>query len=241
MTIRDATLLSLFVTLSLGCTETKDSDSATDSGTSTDTDTGVDTGTGTDTTGTAELTFSLHLDASWSNDEWDINGCIQGSMESSIGCDEDALDALVVMLCQTSDPQCESPAVIRGITDAENEEGTMVQDGYGTDIRVGSLPAGDWLVMLMIDGSDSILNAHGWESGFTATETAWAGVASVGDLLLAAALEEPTADQNPVPAPWAITLTDDAVTNIGEDPPRLSNTDAYGSVWLSHYHREAVR
>ncbi len=187
-------------------------------------------------TGTAELTFSLHMDPRQEGD-WLATGCIQGAEENTIGCDPEDMETLVIMLCQASDPTCVSPALIRAVTAAENEEQILVQDSYGADVRVSDLPAGDWLVMLMIDGAGSVVNGAAWTDDFGNTEADWGGVASVGDILLTAPHDEATSDYNPTPTAWAVTLVDGEAANIGEDPPRHSNSDAYGSVWLSHFHQ----
>jgi len=232
--------LPILLTVLASCTDKgAGDDSAADSDTGcTGEDCGEDTDSGGGSaTGTAELTFTLHFDARQEG-EWQATGCIQGSQEDSIGCEDEDLEDLVVMLCDVADTTCESPVLIRAATADENEEGTIAQDSYGTDVHLMELPAGDFLVMLMIDSAGSRQNGHAWTDDFGNTETAWGGVASASDILLAAPNDEPASDYNPAPAGWPITLADGTVTAMGEDPPRSSaSSDNYGPVWLSHSHQ----
>jgi hypothetical protein len=133
--------------------------------------------------GESDLVFTLHFDARQS--DWTATGCIPGAEENTIGCDDpEEQETLVIMLCATSDTTCESPVLIRAVTAEENEEGILVLYSFGADMRVSSLPAGDWLVMLMIDSAGSIGNGAAWTDDFGSIETAWGGVASTGDVLL---------------------------------------------------------
>jgi hypothetical protein len=188
-------------------------------------------------TGDATLTFSLHKDAYQPAVGLSVSGCVAGTAENSIGCDGKA-ETLVLMLCSLDDPTCNNPAVIRAITAAEiHPDAELIQDYWGgEDFTITDLPAGEWGLMLMIDGYQSIDEGMAWDDDFDSTEIAWGGIASDGDLLLGAAYDEPRNDYNPPATPWEITLTDGGTTDIGEDPDRGQMYDGFGSVWLSHYH-----
>jgi hypothetical protein len=204
----------------------------------TDCDETDDTVWNTCASGTATLTFSLHKDAYVPSGEWLVSGCILGTAQNSIGCP--ATDEhLIIMLCNTSDTDCQTPELTRLVTAAEVfGEANLLQPYWGgTDLRIENLPAGNWLLMLMIDGYESIDNGAAWTDSFSTTETAWGGIASDGDLLLGAPDDGPSLSYNPDPAPWPITLIDGQTTDL--DNPletRSQMYDDYGSVWMSHYH-----
>ena len=234
-------LLSLCVGL-IGCEPTDKSDTGGASDTAAD---GDDIGGGDDTgddgagddgdgtgQGSAELTFALHLDATGVGGI-SLIGCIEGSMRDSF-CDEDQIETLVFMLCETSDPTCQSPVLLRAATDAENEDGTLAQDPYGTAMRLSDLPTGDYLFMMFIDSRGSIDAGQAWTDPSVSPDGSWGGVVSPGDAMLAAPGEVPNRSVNPDPMAWPVTLVDGEATEIFEDPPRRSVDEIYGSVWLSH-------
>jgi hypothetical protein len=193
-------------------------------------DEGGDDGSGG--TGTAELFFTLHLDAE-AVPGIELTGCIEGSLRESF-CDEDQVETLVFMLCETSDPTCQAPVLLRAATDAENEEGTLAQDPFGTDMRLQELPAGDYLFMMFIDSRGSIEAGQAWTDASVSPDGAWGGVVSPGDALLATPGEVPNRSYNPEPMAWPVSLQDGQATEIFEDPPRRDAGQTYGSIWLSH-------
>ena len=238
-------LLPLPMLFALAACDTQNKEDTGGSGTSAiTTDTGSDGSLGGDAggddagggdgsaSGTAELIFTLHLDAS-AVPGIELTGCIEGSLRESF-CDEDQVETLVFMLCETTDPTCLSPVLLRAATDAENEEGTLAQDPYGTDMRLTGLPAGDFLLMMFIDSRGSIEAGQAWTDSSVSTDGAWGGVASPGDALLAIPGEVPNRTYNPDPMAWPVTLVDGQATEVFEDPPRRDAGQTYGSIWLSH-------
>jgi len=197
-------------------------------------DGGGDDGGGDDSAGqgSAELVFALHLDARPVGGI-ELIGCIEGSLRDSF-CDEDQIEPLVFMLCETSDPTCQSPVLLRAATDPENEDGTLAQDPFGTAMRLTDLPTGDYLFMMFIDSRGSIDAGQGWTDPSVSTDGAWGGVVSPGDAMLATPGEVPNSSTNPAPLAWPVTLVDGEATEIFEDPPRRSVDETYGSIWLSH-------
>jgi hypothetical protein len=183
--------------------------------------------------GSAELVFALHLDATPVGGI-ELVGCIEGSLRDSF-CAEDQIETLVFMLCETSDPTCQAPVLLRAATDPENEDGTLAQDPYGTAMRLSDLPTGDYLFMMFIDSRGSIDAGQAWTDPSVSTDGSWGGVVSAGDAMLAGPGEVPNRTTNPDPMAWPVTLVDGEATEIFEDPPRRSSVDeTYGSIWLSH-------
>ena len=197
----------------LGCDDGGDGDGDVDGDVDGDTDTDVDGDSDADADGDAVLTFEVF----WGS------GVRTPSMWTLPG--RDGHDPLVVMLCQTTDPTCESPVVVREVAEAERQgNGGLIQNSFGPTITLGGLPSGNFLLMVFADSQDSRDRGYGWNDGFETRESAWGGRVSETDWMLAPAS---STGPNPAPTPLPVVLTDGTTTDAGD-------------LHLNHFHERDI-
>ncbi|MCR9162497.1 MAG: hypothetical protein ACE37F_19330 [Nannocystaceae bacterium] len=138
---------------------------------------------------------------------------------------------LLILLCDVGDTACEDP-IIR-LVDKDDESQwpadvggpAPIQKSFGPQIAVSDLPAGSYALTVVYDSLDSQRRGYGWQDDFDTNETAWGGVVSETDLMLAEAT--PTSGQNPPPVTMEVTLVDDQTLDLGD-------------LVLAHYHERAI-
>lgn len=138
---------------------------------------------------------------------------------------------LLVLLCPTDDAACEAP-IVRVIDKEGGEEWPMgiggpepLQERFGPDIAVDDLPAGTFDLMVVYDSLDSQRRGYGWDDDFQTNETAWGGIVSETDRMMATTTPED--ETNPPPATMEVTLVDGMTVDLGE-------------ITLSHYHERQI-
>lgn len=138
---------------------------------------------------------------------------------------------LLILLCTADDTGCADP-VSRLIDKDGGEEWSgdaggpaPLQRNFGPTISVADLPAGDWQLMVVYDSLDSQRRGFGWDDDFPTDESAWGGLVSETDLMMAD--RAPEASDNPPPVALPITLVDNEVLDLGE-------------IILSHYHERKI-
>jgi len=119
---------------------------------------------------------------------------------------------VVIMLCPSGDTTCESPALIREITEDETD-GDPIQDSFGPEIVATGLPAGTWELMIFADTGVSRFHGLSWEDDFETSETAWGGVVSELDVMLSD--EDAAMGFTPPPVTMQVTLTDGETAEVG--------------------------
>ena len=138
----------------------------------------------------------------------------------------DGAGALVLMLCASADPTCESPLLTRAITESETD-GDPIQGSFGPSVVATELPAGTYRLMLFSDNPRSAELGYAWDDNFATRETAWGGRVSEWDAMLADPSVSPDDEVNPPPLSVTVELTDGATTDLGV-------------VLLSHVHERDV-
>ncbi len=138
---------------------------------------------------------------------------------------------LLILLCDLDDSSCEDPVVRRVDKDDESQwpldvgGPAPIQQSFGPQISVPDLPAGTYALTLVYDSLDSQRRGYGWDDGFETNETAWGGVVSETDLMLADVA--PTSGSNPPPVTVEVTLVDGETLDLGD-------------VVLGHYHERQI-
>lgn len=138
---------------------------------------------------------------------------------------------LLILLCEAGDDACAGP-IVRVVDKADEGEWPAdiggpapIQKSFGPQISIPDLPAGTYELTVVYDSLDSHRRGFGWDDGFETDETAWGGLVSETDLMLAEASPAPA--QNPPPTTIAVTLVDDEVVDLGE-------------LVLGHYHEREI-
>ena len=122
----------------------------------------------------------------------------------------DADSPLVVMLCETDDPDCSAPVMSRPVKSTETD-GAPMQFVFGPTLTVNNLPAGDYLFTVFMDSNTSRALGHGVEDAL-GTPGPWGGLVSETDLLLS----EPAAPGvNPPPIAVPVQLRPGAQFDLG--------------------------
>ncbi len=138
---------------------------------------------------------------------------------------------LLVLLCDTDDTSCADPIV--RVIDKQDEAQwpadvggpAPIQKSFGPQITLEDLPAGTYAMTIVYDSLDSQRRGYGWDDGFETDETAWGGIVSETDLMLAQSVPAPA--QNPMPITLEVTLVDDDTLDMGD-------------LVLAHYHERKI-
>ena len=120
---------------------------------------------------------------------------------------------VLLMLCETTDPTCTAPIVVREVGAAETS-GDPIQGSFGPDIELADLPEGDFLAMVIADSGISRAKGFAHDDAFGTSERAWGGIVSEFDVMLNDPADPPSAQHNPPPAPLPVTITA-AGTDLG--------------------------
>ena len=128
-------------------------------------------------------------------------------------------DPLIIMLCETDDPECHDPVLVRPVADTETD-GDPIQTSFGPEITVTGLPEGDYLFLVFTDarytpnsdpGAELVSMGLAWDDDFENPDPRWGGHCSEGDRLLSETGERPSriddGAYNPPATPVEVSLT----------------------------------
>lgn len=190
-----------------------------------DASSGGDSTGGPPTTGNAGLTFRPLLG---SNAKEQFDGAARPLIPEDTSTDR---GDLLILLCADEGVSCEDPIVRRVDKEDESEwpldvgGPAPIQKSFGPQISVPDLPAGTYALTIVYDSLDSQRRGYGWDDGFETNETAWGGLVSETDLMLADT--SPAAGENPPPITVEVTLVDGQTLDLGD-------------VVLGHYHERQI-
>jgi len=130
---------------------------------------------------------------------------------------------VVVMLCETGDPSCIDPVLIREVAAAETS-GDPIQSSYGPDISIGGLPEGEYNVMIFVDSGVSRAKGYAWDDSFGTDEQTWGGVVSEFDAMHSTGVQ--ASGVNPAPEALLVTIS-------------AAGTEL-GTLEMQHFHQRDV-
>ncbi len=138
----------------------------------------------------------------------------------------DGDSTIVFMLCNTTDPTCRQPVLLRAVANAEKEN-KIIQFSWGPKVTLNGLPAGSYKLMVFADSSTSRARGYGWDQSFSTKELDWGGKASEADLMLNDSSDPPASGHNPAAKARDITLVNGQTLDLGD-------------LFLSHYHQRDI-